>query len=456
MAFTDPSFLISFFVLMLASMVLRQLRWVVAEKLITVAFSLALIYSYGTLGLAVFLCTVILNYVFASLLVGLEGKNRDWLLYAIIAGNLCSLGCFKYRNFVFHNFLGIAAYHSETSLLTPLAISFYTFHIISYQVDLHARRITHASFLNFIFYLVFFPHLIAGPIVRAWQLIPQFITQGLRRVNFSEGAYCLVFGLFLKLSCADQIGAVIDPLWDSTRAENLSIIGHWTVVLLYYAQIYADFAGYTMMAIGMANLLGYTLPQNFFGPMTAASLREFWRRWHVTLSTWLRDYLYIPLGGNRSGRARTYANLLITLTLGGLWHGAGWTFVIWGLMHGTGLAVEHVYRDLRPTFRIPRIFGLVLTQLWVTLSWVFFRSPSLDSARDFISGMFEAKGGDFPTELTLPLCLGVLVVAHNIETRSGYESLLRRPAITGVLCGILLALVFASPSHNTQFIYFKF
>ena len=271
--------------------------------------------------------------------------------------NIAFLALFKYSDFIVSN---LALATGQTFLRfpvgIPIAISFYTFHVISYLVDLRSGKVQALRFRDFLFYLLFFPHLIAGPIVRVWQLVPQIGVRKISKWDLIFGVHYLTLGYFLKAIAADNLGAGIDPFWSMSPPYFLFGAERWIVALLYYCQIYADFAGYSLMALGLARLLGYRLPPNFRLPMLATNLQNFWRRWHITLSQWLRDYLYISLGGSRATRIRTAVNLLITMLLGGLWHGAAWGFIVWGFMHGLGLVWSRFLSKrvlvLRPRLRL--------------------------------------------------------------------------------------------------------
>ncbi len=294
------------------------------------------------------------NQAFAVAIARAEGRVRaQWTGLAVTA-NLAALGWYKYAGFgadsasTFLGWFGIDAHIEVPNLLLPVGISFFTFQALSYVIDVHRRKCEPATLLDFAVYLSFFPHLVAGPIVRARELLPQIAKRrDPRRVDSTLAFWLIAAGLFKKVVIASYLSETADALFAFPHQHG----GFEALVAVYaYAfQIYADFSGYTDMAIGIALLLGFQFPANFDAPYTATSIQDFWRRWHITLSRWLRDYLYIPLGGNRGTRRRTYRNLLLTMLLGGLWHGAAWTFVIWGGIHGGGLAVERWWRERRDT-----------------------------------------------------------------------------------------------------------
>ena len=302
------------------------------------------------------------------------------------------------------------------------------------------------AFGRYLFYLSFFPHVVAGPIVRTWQLVPQLRFTRRVTADWAMGLHFLVTGFFLKSICADNIAGIIDPAWISA---TLSTTDRWMVAFLYYCQIYGDFGGYSLMALGMARLLGFRLPANFRSPMRAVTLQEFWRRWHITLSRWLRDYLYIPLGGSRSGF--TSVNLMITMLLGGLWHGAGLGFVIWGAMHGAGLTVER----LLPR-RSSRVWWLA-TQLWVMIAWVPFRLPNRASASAFLTGMFSFGSSAVSPAIAFALLFAAPIVIHQflplLIPRIGHRKL---PIHLGVMTGILLIADLTIVAPGKVFLYFSF
>jgi alginate O-acetyltransferase complex protein AlgI len=297
--------------------------------------------------------STIVNHAFAHFINQAEGSRRRWLARVAVAVNLSGLGWFKYIGFLsasassLLDYLGLGVHVPLPKALLPAGISFFTFQALSYVIDVNRRKLRPVSLLDFAVYLSFFPHLLSGPIVRASEFLPQ-IRRAIdpRRVDLGRGLWLVGQGLFKKVVIASYLGTVaVDPLFGFPHQHGgvEALFG----IYAYAVQIYADFSGYTDMAIGLALLLGVRFPQNFDAPYKSRSLQEFWRRWHMTLSRWLRDYLYIPLGGNRRGNGRTYVNLFLTMVLGGLWHGAAWTFVAWGALHGAGLAAGRVRTAIR-------------------------------------------------------------------------------------------------------------
>jgi alginate O-acetyltransferase complex protein AlgI len=452
-SYTDKLFLALFVTLLVASTLLKH-RPSIKEWLI-IPFRLVVMVSWGAASLLIFLIIALLNFGAAHLIA----QNRDRrILVLAISFDILALAAFKYYGFFSANIhTAIGATLPVFPLGIPLAISFYTFHIISYLVDLHAGKATLAGPRKYLFYLGFFPHVIAGPIVRPWQLLPQI---GKVRVSAGDrviGLHHLVVGMFLKAVVANNLAAIIDPVWDSSTTFAPSSADRLVVAFFYYCQIYADFAGYTLMALGMARLLGYRLPPNFRQPMFAVSLREFWTRWHITLSRWLRDYLYRPLGGNRGSGGQTFANLMITMFLGGLWHGAGWGFVIWGLMHGFGLAAERALKLQRPGSLIRPARWLV-TQMWVTVAWIFFRDPNLESATAYLAALLptDTESLILHSELWIGFVFAAAVVLQQVvqlltaRHRKYAVEILAVTTVVALMCDLLVF------SPVKAFIYFRF
>ncbi len=335
-------------------------------------------------------CTI-WNQLLATIIAsrGMGERARSWLLALAIAGDLGLLGWFKYYSFFAGNFatlsarLGVPAPLPLLQVALPVGISFYVFQSMSYVIDVRRGAAKPAGWLDFALYASFFPHLIAGPIVRATELVPQFAKpRNPMRIEAARAFGLIAGGLLKKIVLADTIATkLVDPVFGSPSVHSRADIIAATYG--YAVQIYCDFSAYSDMAIGLALLLGFQFPPNFDRPYAAVTLRDFWRRWHMSLSRWLRDYLYIGLGGNRKGRVRTYVNLMLTMLLGGLWHGAAWNFVLWGGMHGSGLAVERLVDGRREaeTVRWPLVRWFITFQL-VCLAWVFFRAYNLDTVNE--------------------------------------------------------------------------
>ncbi len=396
MVFASPIFLFLFLPLFLALYYLTPPRF----RSFTILAGSALFYAWWRVDFLLLLFGIIA----ASWLIGLgieawRGTGRDkLLLWAGVAGNLATLGYFKYANFGVQTLnaalaqAGFVAFDDFTPVLLPIGISFFVFHAISYIVDVW-RRDTPAtrSFFDFAAFITLFPHLIAGPVLRYKDLAGQFRDRVHSWALFSEGAYRFMCGFCMKVLIADPVALLADAAFalpQPTMAEA------WLGALAYSIQLFFDFAGYSVMAVGLALMMGFRFIENFDNPYISASITEFWRRWHISLSTWLRDYLYIPLGGNRKGPVRTYINLFLTMLLGGLWHGANWTFILWGAWHGLILALERLLGVRAETVQPlgKRVVMTTLTMLVVMIGWVMFRAHSVENALSFYGAMAGLGG----------------------------------------------------------------
>jgi D-alanyl-lipoteichoic acid acyltransferase DltB (MBOAT superfamily) len=390
--------------------------------------------------------------------------RRRAIVGGAVALDLGVLGVFKYYSFFAQQWadaLGKVGLGSSLPLLTialPVGVSFFTFQAISYVVDVKRRQVEPASMLDFAVYLSFFPHLVAGPIVRAREFLPQLAKpRDPNRVAVGSGLSLIALGVVKKVVLADFLArALVDRVFAVPQAYGAPDV--LLAAYGYTAQIYCDFSGYTDMAIGLALLLGYVFPQNFRSPYRATGFRDFWRRWHMTLSRFLRDDLYIPLGGNRGGRLLTYRNLMFTMVLGGLWHGAAWPFVLWGAFHGLGLVAEHA---LGGRLKLPGWLRWLVTFHLIVLGWVLFRSPSLGNFGAFVSRLTVPGAA---TLWTAPVLAAIVVVIglqllpprplERLQTR--IEGL--RPAVLGG--GLAVVIAFAGATVSSQgvppFIYFRF
>lgn len=344
--------------------------------------------------------SVIFNYFVGKWIISAPSR-KSLILTLGVSANLILLGYYKYTNFLIDIWNVLSGDSVQlASIVLPLAISFHTFQQIAYLVDTYRGETAHYRFSDYLFFVVFFPQLIAGPIVRHDEIIPQI--SGKTRFRFEWWHACLgltIFslGLFKKVVVADTIAGLSDRIFSLSATTLLSFTEAWLGSIAYALQIYFDFSAYSDMAIGLALIVGIRFPLNFFSPYQANSIIEFWRRWHMTLSRFLRDYLYIPLGGNRKGSARRYVNLMITMLLGGLWHGAGWTFVTWGGLHGIYLIINHAWRNMAVSRLWEgnifwRMTCRLLTFGAVCLAWVFFRSADFSSASEMVSSMLGLNG----------------------------------------------------------------
>lgn len=446
--------------------------------------------------LLLWLSTVVDFFVGRALYTQPNIHKRRLLLVVSLIGNLGMLCFFKYGGFILENFvhltslLGIDYHPAKPNIILPAGISFYTFTTLCYTVDMYKKKSEPVkSMLDFSLFVTFFPHLVAGPIVRPPQLVPQFETpHKATKQQLLDGLLLLSLGLFMKVVCADTLlSGPSDTVFSSGGA--MGALDAWTGVLAFSGQIFFDFAGYSTSAIGVAMCLGFILPQNFSYPYAAIGFSDFWRRWHITLSSWLRDYLYIPLGGNRRGRFRTYINLMITMLIGGLWHGASWTFVAWGALHGLYLWIEKAFRDSRSKVSdapandepqpviVTASFGpplvgkqsasfvyALLTFLLVCVTWVFFRSATFTEAWTLLRSMSGQTPPAGPPMLAtiniikVMVVIGLMLIFHWLMRNT---SVLKTAAKMswwqlGFVWSVLLILIVLSQGTSKAFIYFQF
>jgi D-alanyl-lipoteichoic acid acyltransferase DltB (MBOAT superfamily) len=429
-------------------------------------------------------CSLLLLSTVVDFLVGRamhaaqDPRRRKHLLVVSCVVNLGILGFFKYAGFFVDSIqataasLGMSVDFLHLNIILPVGISFYTFQTMSYTIDIYRRRLEPTgSLVDFALFVSFFPQLVAGPIERARNLLPQIaVLRRPDRRQVSEGLALLTVGYFKKVLIGDSAGRIVDNIFgqpDLYRSPEL-LAG----LVLFSIQIYADFSGYSNIARGLAKLLGLELMKNFEQPYLAANITEFWRRWHISLSSWLRDYLYISLGGNRRGHARTYVNLMLTMLLGGLWHGAAWTFVVWGGLHGLYLAVHKMFLGDRKVadhfeWRGPRslvgwLAGVVTTNLLVLLTWLFFRAEDFGQAWYFLSNFVHWQGSELTPRfvgITVSF-VGMVVLLDALEYFSGSHAwLLRlRPAVAaGVGTAVMVVvLLYMATTRPMPFVYFQF
>jgi len=471
MIFTQPVFLAFFALTFGVHWALRGDR---ARKLWLLAMSYVFYgyWDYRFVGLIV-LCTVF-DYGVGLLLARSEDtRRRRALIAASLCMNLGLLGFFKYYGFFVSSAvallssLGLGVSVPVLKVVLPAGISFFTFQTMSYTIDVYRRQLEpQRNFLDFAVFVGFFPQLVSGPIVRATQFLPQLtVPRVLANVNVRRALVLFAVGYFKKACVADHIAAAIDPVF--AHPSQFDGVARALSALLYSIQIYCDFSGYTDMALGAAALLGYDLAVNFEAPYFSTSMREFWQRWHISLSTWLRDYLYIPLGGNRGGPYRAARNLMLTMLLGGLWHGANWTFVLWGFLHGAALVVHRFWSSFRagrsPAGSPSRaVLGLCWlgTFAWVVLCFTIFRCQNIGIAGEFLART-GARSSELPPSLdwcAVVLVLGALhwvIFRHKAELKSRVAAAADwqfYPAL-GVLTALLLSL---TPAKSAPFIYFQF
>ncbi|MCB2156783.1 MBOAT family protein [bacterium] len=469
MIFSSLAFYIFFAVVLLVTFLLRSNR---QKKLFLLAASY---YFYGYwdwrfLGLILF--STIVDFLAGGYLLNHpNGTHRKRVLAISLATNLGLLGFFKYFNFFVDSaneiLSGFGVGVSNLDIILPVGISFYTFQTMSYSIDVYFGKIKNKpAFIDFALFVAFFPQLVAGPIVRAADFLPQLNHPiALKRENLSTGAKCFLLGLVKKVLIADRMAMFVDPGFHNYQVWSSGTL--WLIMIAYAIQIYCDFSGYSDMAIGAARMLGFDLGINFRMPYVSTNITEFWRRWHISLSTWLRDYLYIPLGGNRKGRRRTYINLMTTMTLGGLWHGASWNFVMWGILHGIALVLHKLKMEIwgkGPLLpgKIGAVIGWTGTFVFVLCTWVFFRSPDFSQSLLMISGMFGLNNFGFLEWYFTPLVLIVLplvIFSHYLgEYRHVHIQDLSFERVPHLALAFLalLCVYYFSPLGVTPFIYFQF
>jgi len=419
--------------------------------------------------------SILLDFYMALAMQNASSQSRR-KLYVVLSliGNLGLLAYFKYGSFVVDNLARLMHVFGwqwsppAWDIALPVGISFYTFHTLSYTLDVYRGELpARRSLLDFAVFVSFFPVLVAGPIMRAADFLPQLDTE--KRASsdqWANGLTLLIVGLFQKTVLADGILA---PLVDSAfQADGThGFRDSWIGTFAFSGQILFDFAGYSLCAIGVARCFGFEITDNFRGPYGAYGFSDFWRRWHISLSSWLRDYLYISLGGNRGRRWKTERNLMLTMLIGGLWHGASWAFVVWGGLHGTYLVVERWFRGTRPvepTGAAKLVAGVVLTYLLTCITWVFFRSPNFATAGEMIRAMFGSPtnvAGEIPSLIRAALAMSVVaaMVVIQLRTRKSHiEELLASmsPSVRGLMLALMIFLIAVAAGGQRAFIYFQF
>ncbi len=459
-----------------------------ASKAFLLVTSLFFYSWWNIVYLPLILISMIFNYVIGvNLSKNIENRKiskKTLLIFGIIS-NVSLLGYFKYSDFFIDNFNGV--FGSEIPLLNlalPLAISFFTFQQIAYLVDSFRNETKEYDFLNYAVFVSFFPQLIAGPIVHHKEMMPQFESARTKIINYKNiaaGLFIFSIGLFKKIVVADTFSVWATNGFD--KSETLSFIEAWVTSYSYTFQLYYDFSGYTDMAIGAALLFNIKLPINFNSPYKARNIQDFWRRWHITLSRFLRDYIYIPLGGNKKGKIRTYYNLLATFVIGGFWHGAGWTFIIWGAMQGIAIAIHRIWSEFN--IKIPYFIAWFITINFVNISWVFFRALTFDDAIKVLKGMFGLNTflpngmtisefnltpevvksfqfiqnqSEFDLKVSLIIALITLLttfwIKNSIELLKDFKPTKLRLVI--FIFSILISLIFMNSVKEMEFLYFDF
>ncbi|MEP7164115.1 MAG: MBOAT family O-acyltransferase [Ferruginibacter sp.] len=490
MVFNSYTF-IAFFIIML---ILHNLPFSWKVKKINLLLASYVFYAAWNppFIMLLWLSTVVDFFVGRALYRQENKYKRKLLLVISLIGNLGMLCFFKYGGFLLENFthlvnaVGMDFHPAKPNIILPAGISFYTFTTLCYTIDMYKRKSEPVrSMLDFSLFVTFFPHLVAGPIVRPPQLVPQFESpRKATQQQLMQGLLLISLGLFMKVVLADSMLAPAANAVFNSHAV-LKTLDSWMGVLAFSGQIFFDFAGYSTCAIGVASCLGFILPHNFLYPYAAIGFSDFWRRWHITLSAWLRDYLYIPLGGNRNGKFRTYINLMITMLLGGLWHGANWTFVVWGALHGFYLWIEKIIQDHRKTAipltaaveivkdapvtsivknkTFPNFLLAMLTFFFINVTWVFFRSPDFHSAWQLLRSMFS----NAPKAEVLLTTLSIIKVSVIIVLLVAFHWMMRNTRVLivaekmpwwllGIMWSFLLLLLIWSQESSSAFIYFQF
>src|SRR5947209_594861 len=492
MLFTSPVFLFGFLpIVLLGFHILRRfgrnsllVLWLLAASMVFYAW-------WSPNFLLLLIASMLANYYIGYAIQRTSGRMRNPLLFLGIAGNLGLLAYFKYADFFLDTLNTVTK--SDLPLLhiiLPLGISFFTFQKIAYLADIHARHVRTRRLADFALFVFFCPQLIAGPIVHHSEVMPQFRLLGAEEAhdpqksralaweNTAVGLTIFLIGLVKKVVIADQIARYVSPIY--ALASHEPVIGFvlaWQAALGYTVQLYFDFSGYSDMAIGLARLFGVRLPANFNSPYAARSIIDFWRRWHITLSRFLRDYVYIPLGGNRHGPARRYLNLMLTMILGGFWHGAGWTFILWGTLHGLYLLVAHAWESFARV-RIPPPFAWGLTLIAVIVAWVIFRAPDLRSAGVILAGLTGMQGLHHPAAqaaetpaivlISLALLGAAAILPNTQQIMRAYRPVLGpippsnicvhlHPAIRfAALGGVAAVAIMLLSWETSEFLYFQF
>lgn len=464
-----PIVLTVYFILLRRNVLLKNI-WLFAASLFFYAF------GEGSFILLM-LGEILLDYLLALFL---NRSQKRWarraLLSIAIISNIGILGIFKYASFVCVDILHLPpdAIGIATDIHLPLGISFFTFQALSYVLDVYMGKVdATGSFLNVGLYVSFFPQLVAGPIVRFTDIADAINNRKESIDGFSSGVVRFLIGLSKKVLIANNMALVADAAWKLIIGDRLeaSVAMAWLGAISYTLQIYFDFSGYSDMAIGLGKIFGFDFPENFKHPYIATSLTEFWRRWHISLSSWFRDYVYIPLGGSRRGEARTYINLMIVWLLTGIWHGANYTFVVWGLLYGILLMIEKVicaHKAIRKQSLIQRIAGHFYTMIVVTLAWVIFRSDSINDAVIYILGMFGRGSGKLVDRVFvaylkqnicfyIPAIIGCMPILENLEIKFGEKNPIYNVAFGAtVLAGFVISVSYIINNGYNPFIYFNF
>ncbi len=429
-------------------------------------------YSYWKIDyLPLILISMLFNYSVGSTLTNDKKLkiNRKLLLIFAITVNVGILCYYKYFDFLIENINALfSSNFNYMNIMLPLAISFFTFQQIAYIVDSYEYKTKEYDFLTYALFVTFFPQLIAGPIVHHKEMMPQFANlrnRFINQKNISIGLFLLSIGLFKKVMIADTFSVFVRGTFDSNII--LTTLEAWCASISYTMQLYFDFSGYCDMAMGISYLFNIVLPQNFNSPYKAENIQDFWRRWHITLSKFLRDYIYIPLGGNRNGNLKTYRNLFITFLIGGIWHGANWTFIIWGIMHGTAACFYRIWGKLN--IKVPHIISVLITFLFLNITWVYFRASSIEKANQIIKSMLGLNGfapiiidklrfsfENGAIKISILLLIASFILVFFINNSVEFSKKLQPNRIYLVITLIMLIISVLSINKVSEFLYFQF
>lgn len=429
-------------------------------------------YSYWKIDyLPLILISMLFNYSVGSTLTSDKNLriNRKLVMIFAIGVNVGLLCYYKYFDFLIENINALFSTNfNYMNIMLPLAISFFTFQQIAYIVDSYEHKTNEYDFLTYSLFVTFFPQLIAGPIVHHKEMMPQFANLRNRFINhknISIGLFLLAIGLFKKVMIADTFSIFVKGTFDEVAV--LTCFEAWCASISYTMQLYFDFSGYCDMAMGIGYLFNIVLPQNFNSPYKADSIQDFWRRWHMTLSRFLRDYIYIPLGGNRKGELKTYRNLFLTFLIGGIWHGANWTFIIWGIMHGLATCIHRLWKSFN--IKMPHFIAIIITFLFINTTWVYFRASSIDKANQIILSMLGQNGFapiiinklrfSFENEslkLSILLLLASFVLVFFIKNSTEFAKKLQPNKLYLTVTLILLIISVLSINKVSEFLYFQF
>ena len=466
MLFNSPTFVFVFLpIVLIVFLKLTKFQLIRLAKLWLIFASLVFYAYWNIRYLVLLIISIFINHLISQWILNLESKKQlsKTFLFIGICFNLGLLGYYKYANFFADSInqlklLSVNLFFGE--IVLPLAISFYTFTQIAYLVDVYKKEASRSSLLNYTLFVLFFPQLIAGPILRNRDFIPQLLNPDtflFSHKNFAFGVTFFTLGLAKKVLIADNLSSTVASVFD--RSQSIDFSQAWIGSLAYTFQIYFDFSGYSDMAIGLGLLFNIRLPINFNSPYKATSIVDFWRRWHITLSNFLRDYIYIPLGGNRYGEARQYSNIIIAMLLGGLWHGANWTFVVWGGLHGVFLTIAHWWR--KHGVPIPGYFSWILTFSTLVVSWIFFRASSLQDASEIFRAMVNINGQDFArnsvdmTSLAVVSLIPIVIFLPN--TQQIVDRLQPNKWIALFVAFLLATSIYSIVlSNRSEFLYFQF